>query len=327
MELILNNYGASLNCENEALVITNNDGKQRLPLDGIRSISISKGARISSDAVMLAIEKEIEIVFIDKSGHPVGRVWSPKYGSISTIRKGQLLFTQSVAAVDWIKGVLSKKIENQQAMLLMFRLEDEESRRRIEKSIAQLEKFRQKILQIEGDLVSDIAVNLRGWEGQSAQLYFSAINSVIPPTYRFEKRTQHPAMDIFNLLLNYGYGVLYRNVEGALIKSGIDPYIGVLHRDEYNRPVLVYDVIELYRVWVDYVVVSFISQNVITDEYYSVGSDGSHWLEPLGRRILIQALNDYLEEVIEVQGVTRSRRQQIVLYAQDLAQQFKRVSD
>ena len=131
----------------------------------------------------------------------------------------------------------------------------------------------------------------------------------------------------YHHLLNYGYGVLYRNVEGALIKSGIDPYIGVLHRDEYNRPVLVYDVIELYRVWVDYVVVSFISQNVITDEYYSVGSDGSHWLEPLGRRILIQALNDYLEETIEVQGVTRSRRQQIFLYAQDLAQQFKRVSD
>ena len=60
MELILNNYGASLNCENEALVITNNDGKQRLPLDGIRSISISKGARISSDAVMLETAAALE---------------------------------------------------------------------------------------------------------------------------------------------------------------------------------------------------------------------------------------------------------------------------
>jgi CRISPR-associated protein Cas1 len=323
MELILNNYGASLNCENDALVITNNDGKQRLPLDGIRSISISKGARISSDAVMLAIEKEIEIVFIDKSGHPVGRVWSPKYGSISTIRKGQLIFTQSSAALDWIKSVLSRKIENQQALLLMFRLDEEASRNRVERAISQLEKFRTKIEKAEGETVSDVAVHLRGCEGQAAQIYFNAINAVIPEVYRFEKRSQHPAMDIFNLLLNYGYGVLYRNVESALIKSGIDPYIGVLHRDEYNRPVLVYDVIELYRVWVDYVVVSFISQNVITDDYYSVREDGSYWLEPLGRRILIQALNDYLEETIDVRGVTRSRRQQMFLYAQELAQLLK----
>lgn len=323
MELILNNYGASLSCENEALIVTTKDGRQRLPLDGVKSISVSKGTRISSDAVMLAIEKEVEIVFVDKSGHPVGRVWSPKYGSISTIRKGQLIFTQSSAALDWIKMVLGKKIENQQALLLMFRMDEEASRQQTERAISQLEKYRMKIERAEGETVSDAAVQLRGWEGQAAQIYFSAINSVIPERYRFEKRSQHPAMDIFNLLLNYGYGLLYRNVEGALIKAGIDPYLGVLHRDEYNRPVLVYDVIELYRVWVDYVVVSFISQNVITDDYYSVKDDGSYWLEPLGRRILIQAVNDYLEETIEERGLTRSRRQQIFLYAQELAQELK----
>ena len=65
-------------------------------------------------------------------------------------------------------------------------------------------------------------------------------------------------------------------------------------------------------------------QQVVTDEFYSVRDDGSYWLERLGRRILIQSLNDYLEEVIQVKGVSRSRLTQIQLYAQDLAQQFKR---
>lgn len=85
MELVLNTYGVSLNRDNEGFVITHKDGKQRLPVAGINSIHISKGAQITSDAVMLAIENEIEIVFMDKSGNPIGRVWSPKYGSISTI--------------------------------------------------------------------------------------------------------------------------------------------------------------------------------------------------------------------------------------------------
>lgn len=131
-------------------------------------------------------------------------------------------------------------------------------------------------------------------------------------------------MDVANAMLNYGYGLLYGRIEGALIKAGIDPYVGVMHRDDYNRPVLVYDVIELYRVWIDYVVFSLLCQNVITEEHYSVRGDGSYWLEPLGRRVLIQSVNDYLEEVIEEKGLQRSRVTQIVLYAQNLAQKFKK---
>ncbi|HOP31510.1 MAG TPA: CRISPR-associated endonuclease Cas1, partial [Spirochaetota bacterium] len=141
--------------------------------------------------------------------------------------------------------------------------------------------------------------------------------------YRFENRSQHPALDITNAFLNYGYGILYGKIEGALIKAGIDPYIGILHRDDYNRPVLAYDVIELYRVWVDYVVYSLVAQRVVTDEYYSVREDGSYWLEGLGRRILIQSLNDYLEEVVTIKSVSRSRLTQLQLYAQNLAQRFK----
>ena len=109
-----------------------------------------------------------------------------------------------------------------------------------------------------------------------------------------------------------------------MIKTGIDPYMGVMHRDDYNRPVLVYDVIELYRIWVDYVVCLLLMQRVVTDEYYSVREDGSYWLEALGRRVLIQSLNDYLDEVVVVKGVSRSRLNQITLYAQELAQQWKK---
>ena len=87
---------------------------------------------------------------------------------------------------------------------------------------------------------------------------------------------------------------------------------------------LVFDVIELYRVWVDYVVYSLISQNFINDEFYSIKSDGSYWLEGLGRRIIIQSLNDYLDEVIVMKGVSRSRENHIFLYTQNLAQQFKK---
>lgn len=326
MELVLNTFGTSLSRDSECFVILAEEGKQRIPTDGITSIQISRGAQITSDAVLLAIEKEIEVLFMDKSGRPMGRIWSPKYGSVSTIRKGQLSFTFSKEAVTWIRDIISRKIENQQALLMMMIPRTVDVEHAVQKAINRLEDYRTKVKGVEGEIVTDVAPTLRGWEGLASKIYFKALNLFLPETYRFEERSQHPAMDVVNALLNYGYGLLYGKIEGALIKSGIDPYVGVMHRDDYNRPVLVYDVIELYRVWVDYVVCSLLMQQVVTDEYYSVRDDGSYWLESLGRRVLIQSLNDYMDEIVVVKGVPRSRMNQISLYAQNLAQQWKNFS-
>src|SRR5690554_3676774 len=135
MDLILNSFGTSLSRDNECFMILHKDGKQRLPTDGISSIHISRGAQITSDAVLLAIEKEIEILFMNKSGEPVGRVWSNKYGSVSTIRKGQLNFTFSKDAIDWIKEVICQKMENQQALILTMNAENESDSQRVNKSV------------------------------------------------------------------------------------------------------------------------------------------------------------------------------------------------
>lgn len=323
MELVINTFGTSLNRDNEAFIISTSGGKQRIPVDGINSIQVGRGVQVTSDAIMLAIENEIELSFTDKSGQPMGRVWSPKYGSISTIRKGQMNFTFTHDALTWIKEVIIKKIENQQALLMMLETEGDEGKREVNKAISRLEDYRCKIRSLDGEIVSDVAPSLRGWEGQASKVYFDALNMFLPEELRFAARSQKPAKDVVNAFLNYGYGMLYGRIEGALIKAGIDPYIGVLHRDDYNRPVLVYDVIELYRVWVDYVVYSIAVQGIITDEYYSVKEDGSYWLENLGRRVLIQSLNDYLEEIVSVENIQRSRLTHIQLYAQRLAQIFK----
>ena len=323
LELILNTFGLSLNRDNEAFVITKSGERHRIPVDDVKSIQISRGAQITSDAVMLAVEHEIEMMFMDKGGHPIGRIWSPRYGSISTIRKGQLNFTASHAALEWIKEVIMQKMENQQALMLLLQPRDTLHERERKRSIERIEEYRSKVSKLEGEMVRDVAPTLRGWEGQASRIYFNTIVKYLPEEYQFDQRSQHPAMDVANAFLNYGYGILYGKIEGALIKAGIDPYIGILHRDDYNRPVLVYDVIELYRIWVDYVVFTLLAQNGITEECYSIREDGSFWLEPLGRRILIQSFNDYLDETISKGGVVRSRLTHLNLYVQNLAQKLK----
>ncbi len=95
-----------------------------------------------------------------------------------------------------------------------------------------------------------------------------------------------------------------------------------MHRDEYNRPVLVYDVIERFRVWVDYVVFNLLNQLEVDQNYYSVDEKGAYWLENLGRRVLVQSINEYLEEVVDSNSMPASRQTQIMMFANTLAKTF-----
>lgn len=323
MQIGVYSYGSAISRDNEGFVVVTSDGRTRVPADAVDCITMGRGINITSDALFLAIERDIPVVLTDKSGKPMGRVWSSSYGSISTIRKGQLDFTRSAEAVKWICENLGRKIENQQAMLLMLPAPDDPTEMRRQTAIKRLDTMAQKVKGVKADRVADVASQIRGWEGTASKVYFETMNLFIPEEYRFETRTQHPAMDPANALLNYAYGMLYSLIEGELIKAGADPYLGILHRDEYNRPVLVYDVIERFRVWADYVVFSLLGQRVVDDEYWSVREDGSVWLETLGRRVIIQGMNDYLAEVVDMNGVRRSRSGHVMLCAQELAQRFK----
>lgn len=324
MELVLNTFGTSINRDNEGFVIRSKGREQRVPLNGITAIQIGKGVQITSDAVMLAIENEIDILFVERTGMSMGRVWSSRYGSISTIRKGQLNFVQTPDALLWIQQIIAEKIANQQALLLLMNADDLALLRVRERNLNRLEDYRTKVMGAKGAFVADCAAQLRGWEGMASKIYFSTLNLFIPEQYRFEARSQHPARDVVNALLNYAYGMLYGKLEGLLIKAGIDPYVGVLHRDNYNRPVLVYDVIERYRIWADYVVYSLVNQQAVTDDFCTVQTDGACWLEDFGRRVLIQTVNDYLNEVVAINNLSRSRITHMMLYTQDLAQNLKK---
>lgn len=325
MHIVLNSYGTSLQREGGRFVVFTSDGKDYIIADQVRTITMSKGAKVSSDAILLAIEHEIDLLFVDGMGTPKGRVWSVKYGSIATIRKNQLEFIFNPKAVDWVKQLLAYKMDTQIALLLAMDPETEESKNLLQRAINALEDHKQKLLQLEGEVVADIAPSVRGWEGAASRRYFQAISTVLPEAYRFSGRSQNPATDAFNALLNYGYGMLYGKVEGALIKAGIDPYVGIFHRDDYNRPVLVFDVIERYRVWIDYVVIQLCRQEVFPEECF-VDRNGAIWLEGLGKRILIQSVNDYLAEVVPFNNNERSRAVHIQLYAHQLARFFQNSS-
>ena len=163
---------------------------------------------------------------------------------------------------------------------------------------------------------------IRALEGQAARLYFDCINGHLPNLYQFKNRSKRPALDMTNSMLNYCYGSLYSNIESSLIKAGLDPYIGFFHRDEYNRPVLTYDVIELFRPWADWVVFHLCMNEVMDPSFFEI-SDGGYWLLGDGKRILIQHYVDFFEEIIDYDGNHNSRLQHLDKRCQKIAKLVK----
>lgn len=322
MHLVLNSYGASLSRENGLFSIYTPEGSQTFPPDKVKTISICKAARITSDAVLLAIQNGVDILFVNEMGQPEGRVWSVKYGSISEIRKSQIDFLYSDKIIPWIKKLLAEKLNNQIAILLAFQPAELPGKNIFKHAVNGIEDHMKKIQQCEGESLSDLSPSLRGWEGAASRKYFQALGSLMPKYFAFSQRNRLPAQDPFNAMLNYGYGILYGKIEGALIKAGIDPYVGIFHRDDYNRPALVFDVIEKYRHWIDYIVIQLAMQDALTEECFSHSEASGVLLAGIGKRILIQSVNDYLSEIILLNNLERSRAAHIDLEMHRTAQYF-----
>jgi len=322
MQLVLDKRGVHLSVEDGLFKVKVEDQLQRLPVTKLSSIIMHKSASLTTDAVLLAIENEIEILFFNKLGQSQGRIWSHKYGSVSVIRKNQIAFSRNVKGAKWVIKNITKKIKNQSALLLTLGKPDGSTDKIIEKAIEKLQKPLQKLAALEFETVKDVAEKIRGYEGNASRIYWSCINYHLPPQYQFEKRSQHPAFDMFNAMLNYAYGILYSKIESVLIQAGLDPYMGIMHRDDYNRPVFVYDFIEPYRIWADYVVLHLCMQQIIFVEFFDV-ENHVFYLNAQGKRILIQSFNDYFEDIIRLNGIDRSRNGHLLLHAQKLATQLK----
>jgi CRISPR-associated protein Cas1 len=323
MQLILDKRGIHLSVEDGLFKVKVQDQLQHIPVSKLKSIVMHKSASLTTDAVLLAIENEIEILFFNKIGQSQGRIWSHKYGSVSAIRKNQIQFSQNKKGASWVLQNISKKIKNQSALLLTLGKPDGSTHQMIENAIEKLQKPIQKLAQLKFENIKEIADKVRGYEGSASRVYWECINHHLPPQYSFDKRSQHPALDMFNAMLNYAYGILYSRIESALIQAGIDPYIGIMHRDEYNRPVFVYDFIEPYRIWADYVVLNLCMQQIIFIEFFDI-ENNVFYLNAQGKRILIQSFNDYFEDPIKLSGVYKSRNGHLLLHAQKLATQLKK---
>ena len=165
----------------------------------------------------------------------------------------------------------------------------------LDKQAERVDLFKQKIESAEANHIKKVADQIRAWEGNAGRAYFETLSFVLPRHYQFQGRSFRPAVDPFNAFLNYAYGMLYSKVEKSLILAGLDPFVGFLHRDDYNYKSLVYDFIEPYRVFAEKVVFTLFSSKKVRQDHYEEITGGVK-VNKEGKVLLIEAFNYYFEE-------------------------------
>lgn len=313
MQLVLDTNGLIVKKRNDCFYIVKGKQHRLIHPKRIDSIAVTADCLLSATAIRLAVANQIPIFFVNQRGRIEGRLWSAYFGTISELRRSQVLFAETSDATKWILDLFQLKSLRQFEHLQVIGMESKE----IREALSALENAAEQFTGIAGN-IREVSTVIMGNEGALAVKYWRAISSALPPAWQFGQRTRRPAQDPFNAALNYGYGMLYGVVENALFGAGLDPYLGLLHADEYNKPTLVFDVIEPFRPWVDALITGLFIQEAFQEGYFEEKGDG-YWLSKSGRGFFIPLFNDFKEELIPVDGLEMSRQNHIYKFAAEFA--------
>jgi len=147
MQVVINSYGAYLHRHKNCLEVELDEEKKIFSGEKVDSILITKGVRLSSDVVVLAVENDIEIQFLDKYGEPAGKLWHPDISSSAAVRRRQLEIIKTKKGTLLNKSLIKRNAEN------FIKHLQELSRRRSEKKKSFIEDKVKKIRELMKCLV------------------------------------------------------------------------------------------------------------------------------------------------------------------------------
>lgn len=299
MQLIVDGYGSYIHRKENLFEIetkTKNQEKKKeeFSADMVDQILITSKTSISSGAIQLAMEKQIDIVYLDWYGKPYARTYPCKLGGTTRTRRLQAMKYLSREVANMAKAMVRAKISNQ--LTLLKQLAKTRESKEFDSYINQIKINIIKINSIEGN-IDEARESILGIEGYCSTQYWAALTMILP----FKRREQE-AKDIVNAMLNYGYGILYSEIEKACITAGLDPYLGFLHTDRYAKPSTVLDMIEEFRQpIVDRAIITLFSRKQV-DERDADISGNTFMLTKIGRKKVISAVMERIHSKMKYNG-------------------------
>jgi CRISPR-associated protein Cas1 len=206
------------------------------------------------------------------------------------------------------KQIILSKIETQNLVLKKYGLEQHD-----------LMMVKAKIQSLNSNNLKDIRRRLLPIEGKASEHYFAEIFKLFPKSLRIEKRRGFKAYDGINNTFNLAYTLLKYRIHSAILKAHLEPFLGFVHGEQFGKPSLVCDFMELYRHLIDAFIIGF-SQNlskkdfILKTQWYSNSTNRLAKREVLNRektKELTESLNKLFETKVEIPRIRHGNKQTI----------------
>lgn len=303
--LVVDQFGAFVSKHSERLRVTvKKETIAEAPLLFLQQVLVSgRGVSVSSDAVEACCERGIPIYFLSGRGEPYAALYAAGLGGTVLTRRAQLAAYGDDRAIVLACAFAFGKISSQ-ANLLRYvgkyrKATDPAVYRELRHGAAEVLDHLEELRHLrEGAdataTIDDLRPRLLSIEGRAAQRYWDALGKVVPDELGWPGREGRGARDPFNAALNYGYGILYGQVERALVLAGLDPYAGFIHVDRPGKPSLTLDLIEEFRApVVDRTILAMVNRGTVIEQ------DDEHLLTTDVRRAIARHVLERLEESTE----------------------------
>ena len=255
MHLLITDFGTFIGKKSERLVVKKGGAVvQEIPFHDLEQVTVATaGAAISADAVHECVEAGVMIHFLSGTGQPYALISSPTLTGTVVTRREQLMAIEDERGLTLARVIIDGKIRNQMAILRYFAKHRKEADPKVYEAIydaipameairAELDRFGD-----EGQTINELRAQLLSVEGRAAARYWELVAVIVPEDVSFDGREHRGTSNPFNAMLNYGYGVLYQQVWGAVLLAGLEPFAGFLHVDRPGKPSLVLDLVEEFR--------------------------------------------------------------------------------
>lgn len=266
--LHISGFGKKLRKHHELLAVEWNEEEQKksmfLTPSTLEHLILSGEHMVSTGAMRLMLKNDVCLSLLDKYGTPVGYLFSHVHGKqLDTWEKQMIL--DPIHRLDIARDICLAAAKNKMSVLQSIKknrgINFDGSLMRIQDAMSNME------------IVDDVSM-LMGYEGQASNAYFTALKELVPEDLHFSGRIKHPSPDPVNVMLSYGYGILYSKVRFALMQARLNPYYGVLHSNYKKQEALVYDLIEEFRQpIVDKTILTMLGRKQVSVDDFSMDGD------------------------------------------------------
>lgn len=228
---------ARLNVSDNQIVVVQDDGEARLPLEDVAYIILDAShATLTSTLLSACMEAGVVIVSVDARHTPNGLALPfHSHHRQAGVAAKQVVLSEPFKKRCWQRVVVAK-IDNQAAHL--------ES---LDRNAEALRAMAKLVGSGDPDNV----------EARAARDYWRTL---------YKDFTRDDACDLRNKLMNYGYAVVRAGVARALVAYGLLPALGLHHASVTNAFNLADDILEPFRPFVDVIAVARAKEREKTDD-------------------------------------------------------------